>query len=77
MKIQQEYGARSRPKLMEQYNIVGQGLGAEMIADQWEITRSELDELAVRSHRNAAQGDRGGPVRARDRPVPGQRRHAT
>jgi acetyl-CoA acetyltransferase family protein len=40
---------------MEQYNIVGQGLGAEMIADQWEITRHELDELAVRSHRNAAR----------------------
>src|SRR5437762_10349927 len=40
---------------MDRYNIVGQGLGAEMIADQWEITRHELDELAVRSHRNAAR----------------------
>ncbi len=35
---------------MAKHNIVGQGLGAEMIADQWEISRSELDELAVRSH---------------------------
>jgi acetyl-CoA acetyltransferase family protein len=40
---------------MEKHNIVGQGLGAEMIAEQWEIPRSELDELAVRSHRLAAQ----------------------
>src|SRR5438034_732871 len=33
--------------------IVGQGLGAEMIADQWEIPRHELDELALRSHQLA------------------------
>src|SRR5215208_2647852 len=55
METQQTYGAAFTPKLMEKYNIVGQGLGAEMIADQWEITRHELDELAVRSHRNAAR----------------------
>jgi acetyl-CoA acetyltransferase family protein len=53
MKTQQEYGAAFTPKLMEKHNIVGQGLGAEMIADQWEISRSELDELAVRSHQLA------------------------
>jgi acetyl-CoA acyltransferase len=32
---------------------VPQGLSAEMIAEKWEIPRSELDELAVRSHRLA------------------------
>ena len=53
MKIQQEYGGAFTPKLMEKHNIVGQGLGAEMIADQWEIPRSELDELALRSHQLA------------------------
>jgi acetyl-CoA acyltransferase len=53
MKVQQEYGAAFTQKLREKHNIVGQGLGAEMIAEQWEIPRSELDELAVRSHRNA------------------------
>jgi acetyl-CoA acetyltransferase family protein len=45
---------------MAKHNIVGQGLGAEMIADQWEIPRSELDELAVRSHRLAAQATEEG-----------------
>ncbi len=50
LKTQQEFGAAFTPKLMDKHNIVGQGLGAEMIADQWEIPRSELDELAVRSH---------------------------
>ena len=38
---------------MERYNLIPQGLSAEMIADQWEIPRSELDELALRSHRLA------------------------
>ncbi len=50
MKTQQEFGAAFTAKLMEKHDIVGQGLGAEMIADQWEISRAELDELAVRSH---------------------------
>src|SRR3712207_5100866 len=37
-------------ELMERYNLVPQGLSAEMFADKWEIPRSELDELGVRSH---------------------------
>jgi acetyl-CoA acetyltransferase family protein len=45
---------------MAKHNIVGQGLGAEMIADQWEISRSELDELAVRSHKLAHQATEEG-----------------
>ncbi len=47
---QEKYGQAFTPKLMDKHNIVGQGLGAEMIADEWELSRSELDELAVRSH---------------------------
>src|SRR5919107_2591462 len=60
MKTQQEFGAAFTPKLMEKYNLVGQGLGAEMIADQWEIPRSELDELALRSHQLAAKATEDG-----------------
>ncbi|HKE78381.1 MAG TPA: thiolase family protein [Solirubrobacteraceae bacterium] len=60
MKTQQEFGFAFTPKLMEKHNIVGQGLGAEMIADQWEIPRSELDELAVRSHHLAAKATEEG-----------------
>ncbi len=40
-------------ELMERYDLIPQGLSAEMIADQWEIPRSELDELALRSHQRA------------------------
>ena len=53
MKTQEEFGFAFTPALMAKHNIVGQGLGAEMIADEWEIPRSELDELAVRSHKLA------------------------
>jgi acetyl-CoA acetyltransferase family protein len=60
MKTQQEFGFAFTPALMEKHNIVGQGLGAEMIADKWEITRAELDELAVRSHKLAHQATEEG-----------------
>ncbi len=60
MQTQQEFGFAFTPELMAKHNIVGQGLGAEMIADQWEIPRSELDELAVRSHRLAHQATEEG-----------------
>src|SRR5271165_3809595 len=60
MQTQQEFGGAFTPELMAKHNIVGQGLGAEMIADQWEISRSELDELAVRSHKLAHQATEEG-----------------
>ncbi|HWH43224.1 MAG TPA: thiolase family protein [Thermoleophilaceae bacterium] len=55
MKSQGEFGAAFSPGLLERYNLVPQGLSAEMIADKWEIPRSELDELGVRSQQLAAQ----------------------
>jgi acetyl-CoA acyltransferase len=60
METQQTYGLAFTPELMAKHNIVGQGLGAEMIADKWEIPRSELDELAVRSHKLAHQATEEG-----------------
>jgi len=48
-----QVGAPWPPELLERYQLVPQGLSAEMIADKWEIPRSELDELAVRSHQRA------------------------
>jgi len=60
MKTQEEFGFAFTPELMSKHNIVGQGLGAEMIADQWEIPRSELDELAMRSHQRAHQATEEG-----------------
>src|SRR5215208_4701864 len=55
-----QVGSPWPPELMEKYDLIPQGLSAEMIADQWEIPRSELDELAVRSHRLAHQATEEG-----------------
>ncbi len=41
------------PELLERYDIVGQGLAAEMIAAQWGISREQSDALASESHRRA------------------------
>jgi acetyl-CoA acyltransferase len=48
------------PAMMEKYNLVPQGISAEMIADKWEIPRSELDEIGLRSHRLAHQATEEG-----------------
>ena len=60
MQVMSEHGAPFSAQLLERYNLVPQGLSAEMIADQWEIPRSELDELAVRSHALAHQATEEG-----------------
>ncbi|HXA54813.1 MAG TPA: thiolase family protein, partial [Solirubrobacteraceae bacterium] len=51
--IADTYGSPFTPKFFDHHNVRGQGLGAEMIADQWEVPRSELDELALHSHQLA------------------------
>jgi acetyl-CoA acyltransferase len=54
-RTQEEYGHAFTPELLARHDIVGQGLGAELIAEEWEIGRPELDQLALRSHRLAHQ----------------------
>ena len=58
--VAQQFGSPFTPKFFDQHDVRGQGLGAEMIADQWEIPRSELDELALESHRRAAAATEAG-----------------
>jgi acetyl-CoA acyltransferase len=58
--VQQEHGMGFSPELMERYNLVPQGISAELIADQWEIPRSELDEIGLRSHQLAAKATEEG-----------------
>ena len=50
-----ELGTPYPPELMERYALIPQGLSAELIADTWGISRTEQDELGLRSHRLAAQ----------------------
>ena len=48
-----EFGTPFPPELMERYELVPQGISAELIAKQWEIPRSEQDALGLRSHQLA------------------------
>jgi acetyl-CoA acetyltransferase family protein len=58
--VMEEHGMAFSPQLMERYNLVPQGISAEMIADKWEIPRSELDEIGLRSHQRAAKATEEG-----------------
>src|SRR4051794_37806221 len=40
-------------KLLERWEIVPQGISAELIADQWGLSREELDVYSYESHRRA------------------------
>ena len=48
------------PSLLEAYPITNQGLAAEMIADQWGISREEMDALGLQSHQRAAAAQDSG-----------------
>lgn len=42
--------------LLRQYNIIPQGLSAEMIAEKWNLSREALDAFSFESHRRALSG---------------------
>src|SRR6476469_1274004 len=58
--VMKEHGSPFSPALMERYDLIPQGLSAEMIADQWEIARAELDEFGLRSQQLAAKATEEG-----------------
>ena len=64
------FGPRMMHRYEERGGLVSQGIGAEMIADQWGITREELDEFSVRSHHFAARATREGRFDHELIPVP-------
>ncbi len=68
------FGPRMMQRYAERGGLVGQGEGAELIAEQWDLTREQLDEFSVRSHQRGRPGHRRGPLRARDHPGRGQGR---
>src|ERR671931_2474305 len=55
-----DVGSPWPPEILERYNLVPQGISAEMIADKWEIPRSELDEIGLRSHELASRATEEG-----------------
>jgi acetyl-CoA acyltransferase len=56
--VVRELGYPFGPRMMQRYTetgLPGQGIGAEMIADQWDISRDALDAFSVQSHQRAAR----------------------
>ena len=53
--IAEEYGPFYPPELLERYNLIPQGLSAELIAETWGISREECDAFALRSQERAAR----------------------
>jgi acetyl-CoA acetyltransferase family protein len=47
-------------KLLDRWQIVPQGISAEVIAEEWDLSREELDSYSLESHRRALRaGDEG------------------
>jgi acetyl-CoA acetyltransferase family protein len=57
------------PKLAEKYQIVPQGISAELIAEKWGLGRAELDEFAAASHEKAGRAIAEGRFRKEIVPV--------
>jgi acetyl-CoA acyltransferase len=48
------------PKMSWKYNIIPQGLSAELVAERFQLNREELDAYAYESHQRAAAADDAG-----------------
>lgn len=48
-------GSPFTDRIMEQYNMIPQGIAADKIAYQWGISREEVDQIGFDSHRKAAE----------------------
>jgi acetyl-CoA acyltransferase len=58
------------PRLADRYQIVPQGISAELIAEKWGLARAELDEFAAQSHEKAGRAIAEGRFRKEIVPVP-------
>lgn len=60
------------PRMMARYDGVtfNQGVGAEMIAERWGLSREQLDEFSLSSHTRAAAAQDSGAFDAEIVPVP-------
>jgi acetyl-CoA acyltransferase len=60
------------PRFLERYDGVfpNQGIGAEMIAERWGFSRTQLDEFSLASHEKAAKAQADGAFEEEIAPVP-------
>jgi acetyl-CoA acetyltransferase family protein len=57
------------PELMELYDLVPQGISAELIARKYGISRQQMDEFGVRSHHLAHEATERGAFKSQIMPV--------
>lgn len=60
------------PHLLERYVLVHQGVAAEMLAEQYSLTRDECDGYSLESHRRAARATDEGRFRREILPLQGK-----
>ena len=69
------------PELMELYNLVPQGISAELIARKYGVTRRQMDEFSVISHHRANEATDKGYFKSQIMPIQvsldGNGRHET
>lgn len=68
---QQGPGAPFGSGMVQRYNngLVHQGISADLIAQKWELSRTQLDEFSLESHRRAARATAEGRFRSQIVPV--------
>lgn len=69
LKVSELYGSPWPAELLERYDFIPQGLSAELIAEQWDISREAMDDLAVASHARARRAADEGRFQAETVPV--------
>ncbi|HET6311013.1 MAG TPA: thiolase family protein [Candidatus Nitrosotalea sp.] len=57
------------PELMELYDLVPQGISAELIARKYGISRKQMDEFGVRSHHLAHEATEKGYLKSQTMPI--------
>src|SRR5947208_13516909 len=62
-------------RLLERWEIVPQGISAEVIAEEWGFTREQLDAFALESHRRAIAATDAGRFENEIVPVEGSNPH--
>jgi acetyl-CoA acetyltransferase family protein len=72
MMSHQPLGADYPPEWPEDfpYELIHQGLSAEMMAEKWDLDREALDDYAFESHRRAGEAIRNGRQRSQIEPAP-------
>ncbi len=60
---QEEFGRGFDQELLDRYELLPQGLAAELIAERWGISREASDEFAARSQQRATAASESGAFR--------------